>query len=69
VTARVGFEVAVAAPVFLFGSAGFDVDLSGVRFNVSDNGAAEPNVVPWRVWPVGYLGIGFRLDGAHARAP
>jgi hypothetical protein len=68
-TVRVAVEVAVAGPISLFGSAGFDVDLSGVEFNVNDNGSTEPNVVPWRVWPIARLGASFSLEGAHPRAP
>jgi hypothetical protein len=68
-TARVGFEVVVAAPVFVFASVGIDVDLSGVRFNVSDNDSAAPNVVPWRAWPVAHLGVSFGLDGPRVRPP
>jgi hypothetical protein len=68
-TARVGVEVDVAAPVSLFGSAGFDVDLSGVQFNVSNSGSDEPSVVPWRVWPLARLGANFHFESAHRNEP
>lgn len=66
-TVRMGVEVVVARPVSLFVSAGCDVDLSGVTFPVSENEASEPNVVPWRAWPVASLGVSVSLDKSPRR--
>jgi len=68
-TARVGFEVVAVAPVSLFAVVGCDLDMSGVHFPVSDDGSAEPNVIPWRVWPVAQLGVSVSFPGSISRAP
>lgn len=68
-TARLGVEAVVASPVSLFASGGCDLDMSGVSFPVTTNGSAEPNVVPWRVWPVAQFGVSVALDGSPPRLP
>jgi hypothetical protein len=68
-TARVGIEVAMTRQISLFASAGCDLDMSGIRFPVSDNGSSQPNVVPWRVWPLAYMGISVGLAGDSRGLP
>jgi hypothetical protein len=69
VTVRAACEMTVAPRVSLVASAGFDVNLRGIEFNVSDNGSTQPNIVPWRVWPVVDLGVIFGLDDVRERSP
>jgi hypothetical protein len=66
---RVECQIIVAPRVSLAASVGFDINLRGIEFNVSDNGSAEPNIVPWRVWPVALLGAIFDLDDVRGRSP
>jgi hypothetical protein len=68
-TARVGIEVAMTQQISLFAWAGCDFDMSGIRFPVSENGSSQPNVVPWRVWPLSYMGISVSLSGDSRGLP
>ncbi len=68
-TAGLAVDVVVASPIALFASAGCELDMSGVSFPVTTNGSAEPNVVPWRVWPFALFGVNVSLEGNPSRLP
>lgn len=68
-TTRIGVEVLLAGPLSAFAMVGGDVDISGVQFNVNDNGTLSSDIVPWRIWPVALLGANLALGGDRAPAP